>query len=77
MDSELRQVRIIGVSKYTNELLEAKQELDRFYNHISDLDHGEYEDEFCKLFVNMNDSVMDMIAAQVCMNSSESDYMII
>lgn len=81
MNSELKQVRTIGVSKYTSELLKAKQELDRFYSHISDLDNeiysSEHEDEFSKLFVKMNDLVVDMIAAQVCINSSESDYMII
>ena len=81
MDNELKQVRTIGVSEDTANLLDAKRELDKFYHHILDMDskiyHSSHEDELSELFVKMNALVADMIAAQVCMNSSESDYTII
>ena len=81
MDKELKQVRTIGVSEDTANLLDAKRELDKLYSHSLGMDskiyHSSHEDELSELFVKMNDLVVDMIAAQMCMNSSESDYTVI
>lgn len=81
MDKELKQVRIIGVSEDTAELLDIKRELNRFYDHFTRWDARIYssahEDEVSKLFVKMNDVITDLLGVQVDMNSSESNYQLI
>ena len=42
MDKELKQVRTIGVSEDTANLLDAKRELDKLYSHILGMDSKIY-----------------------------------
>lgn len=81
MDKELKQVRTIGVSENTAELLDIKRELNQFYDHFMRWDARIYssahEDEVSGLFVKMNDVITDLLGVQVDMNSSESNYQLI